>query len=451
MRLPLFIIKTAGTKSWLVGYALEFLGNWYPKTIVEPFAGSCVLGLSLLNEGFTERLVLAEKDTDYRAFWKIALSDPGFSYRVAKWTEHVFDRPFSQQRPFVEASLERMKAQDPGFWILLRSRVGFNGRKVGGFMTEHGRGGILCRWPRSLAASLDLLYTLRRKITILLDGFEALVEFNSQDAYAFIDPPFTLTKKCPGHQLYEEPLIDHHALLSLAMNWKGRLQLIYNDSRATREFLGPFVNGMTGTVKQKRLLMNSGSGKGGSKKKWELLISRVPSGAGEGAGGTAEETARRYWLTPPDLYEKLDAEFHFDFDPCPYPRPDAYDGLEVEWGQSTYCNPSFRKKDSPRGGPTAFVRKGILEAQKGKTVVFALPAQSYIGRLIEAGAELRFAGRVKWLEADSKKPCPSPSPIVLAILRPRGRKWITQDGDRQHSDSLARRARGRVFLVEGCL
>ena len=28
----------------------------------------------------------------------------------------------------------------------------------------------------------------------------------------------------------------------------------------------------------------------------------------------------KYWITPPDLYERLDAEFHFDFDPCPYPR-----------------------------------------------------------------------------------------------------------------------------------
>src|SRR5574341_1877164 len=29
------------------------------------------------------------------------------------------------------------------------------------------------------------------------------------------------------------------------------------------------------------------------------------------------EDGKHYWLTPPDLYARLDAEHHFDFDPCP--------------------------------------------------------------------------------------------------------------------------------------
>ena len=27
---------------------------------------------------------------------------------------------------------------------------------------------------------------------------------------------------------------------------------------------------------------------------------------------------RNDWATPKDFYDKLDAEFHFDFDPCPF-------------------------------------------------------------------------------------------------------------------------------------
>jgi hypothetical protein len=50
---------------------------------------------------------------------------------------------------------------------------------------------------------------------------------------------------------------------------------------------------------------------------------------------------KHYWLTPPNLYAELDAEFHFDFDPCPYPVPEGFDGLTCEWGKRNYVNPPF--------------------------------------------------------------------------------------------------------------
>lgn len=39
---------------------------------------------------------------------------------------------------------------------------------------------------------------------------------------------------------------------------------------------------------------------------------------------------RHYWLTPPEVMEPLQAEFAFDFDPCPYPLPEGFDGLTAE-------------------------------------------------------------------------------------------------------------------------
>jgi hypothetical protein len=127
-------------------------------------------------------------------------------------------------------------------------------------------------------------------------------------------------------------------------------------------------------------------------------------------------TLGQYWITPPDVYQKLDAEFHFDFDPCPYPY--IRDGIEIEWGRSNYVNPPFRKKDAINGhGPTAFVRKAIEENKKGKQVVLIIPTQSYVNMLVNAGAEIRSAGRVKWLDAVSGKPTVGPSPVSLFILR----------------------------------
>src|SRR3546814_11981679 len=55
--------------------------------------------------------------------------------------------------------------------------------------------------------------------------------------------------------------------------------------------------------------------------------------AGSKFGDGNGDDGKHYWLTPPDLYAALDAEFHFDFDPCPYPKPEGFDGLTFEWGQ----------------------------------------------------------------------------------------------------------------------
>lgn len=106
---------------------------------------------------------------------------------------------------------------------------------------------------------------------------------------------------------------------------------------------------------------------------------------------------KHYWLTPPDLMADLEEEFEFDFDPCPYPRPEGFDGLEVEWGQSNYVNPPFN-------GPTAWVRKAIAEYRKGKKVVFMFPIDRWVHMMLEAGAEVRNLGDVRWCSIEDGLP-----------------------------------------------
>jgi hypothetical protein len=111
---------------------------------------------------------------------------------------------------------------------------------------------------------------------------------------------------------------------------------------------------------------------------------------------------KHYWLTPLDLYAQLDAEFRFDFDPCPYPLPDGFDGLTCEWGRSNYVNPPFGSivHEGRKKGPTAWVRKAIEEYRKGKRVVLVYPIDKWVLMLVREilgeHAQIRNLGDVRW-------------------------------------------------------
>lgn len=120
------------------------------------------------------------------------------------------------------------------------------------------------------------------------------------------------------------------------------------------------------------------------------------------------DDGKHYWLTPwdaPEFKALVDEFGPFDFDPCPFPLPAGFDGLSCEWGQRNYVNPPFGSIAPPSGkgrklGPTAWVRKAISEAQKGKLVVLVYPVDKWLLMLTKAilgdHAEIRNLGDVKW-------------------------------------------------------
>jgi len=78
------------------------------------------------------------------------------------------------------------------------------------------------------------------------------------------------------------------------------------------------------------------------------------------------------WLTPLSVYEPLNEEFNFDFDPCPYNEGEIVnDGLKIDWGLVNFVNPPY-SPDLKK----AFILKAIEEKKKGKTSVLLIPVKT---------------------------------------------------------------------------
>lgn len=108
------------------------------------------------------------------------------------------------------------------------------------------------------------------------------------------------------------------------------------------------------------------------------------------------------WATPEWLYKELDAEFAFDFDPCPLYHDMRWDGLTIEWGKSNFVNPPYSRKLKE-----AFVKKAIEESKKGKKCVMVLPVSTssiLFHDFIKPNAkEIRFIkGRVSFCGINTK-------------------------------------------------
>jgi site-specific DNA-methyltransferase (adenine-specific) len=128
------------------------------------------------------------------------------------------------------------------------------------------------------------------------------------------------------------------------------------------------------------------------------------------------------WKTPKAVYQTLDAEFHFDHDPCP---PDfTVDGLASDWGSSNFVNPPYGQ------ALPHWVRKAYEEAQRGKTVVLLIPSRTdtrWWHDYCMKATEIRFIkGRLKFEGAVFNAPFPS----AIVIFQPEDPGYINTDKEK---------------------
>lgn len=117
------------------------------------------------------------------------------------------------------------------------------------------------------------------------------------------------------------------------------------------------------------------------------------------------------WATPVGVYDELNREFQFDFDPCPLGGTE--DGLVKDWsGRRVFCNPPY--------GPG--IGEWLRKSTNTDLCVFLLPARTdtrwFHELVLPFAKEIRFVrGRIKFRDSDpSWKPGGHTAPFASMIV-----------------------------------
>ena len=113
------------------------------------------------------------------------------------------------------------------------------------------------------------------------------------------------------------------------------------------------------------------------------------------------------WPTDEEFYKRLDAEFHFTFDPCPVgATADGRATLLTPWTGRVFCNPPY--------GPE--IPKFLNRWHEPELAVYLIPARTdtrwFHEICLPHAAEIRFIkGRLRF--GDKRYPAPFPSMLVI--------------------------------------
>ena len=139
------------------------------------------------------------------------------------------------------------------------------------------------------------------------------------------------------------------------------------------------------------------------------------------------------WETPPELFAKLNKEFHFTLDVCATPEtakcvnyftPED-NGLSKPWiapdGGAVFCNPPYSRCAKDKPGQEAWIKKAAEESKRpGAVVVMLIPARTdtvAFHKYIYHKAEIRFIKGRLHFRVNGKPGDNAPFPSMIVIFR----------------------------------
>lgn len=223
-----------GGKTWLIPTVRQWLKQEKKtaKELIEPFAGGGIVSLTTAFEKLAVHITMVEMDEEIAAVWEAILNGKN------KWlAEKIYTYELTHVNVKNELENPNKELQDIAFCTILKNRI-FHGGIIakGSGMIKNGENGkgITSRWyPKTLRDRILAIGHIKDKIDFIRgDAFDVIEQnLNNQNAYFFIDPPYTIA----GKRLYTYFNIDHEKLFELTAQLQGKFMLTYDDTPEIRQ------------------------------------------------------------------------------------------------------------------------------------------------------------------------------------------------------------------------
>lgn len=219
-----------GGKTWAIPRVRQWLRSLpsRPRTLIEPFAGGAIIGLTVAFEQLADNVVLVELDDDVASVWKTILNGDG------NWlVEQIAG--FQMSRDAVRRLHEKAdkSIRDRALVTVVQNRINRGGilaPGAGKMKNGENGNGLKSRWyPETLCRRIGEIIRHKDRIKFVHgDGFEIMERsLAAPETAYFIDPPYTVA----GRRLYLHSDVDHELLFNLASMARGPFLMTYDHSR----------------------------------------------------------------------------------------------------------------------------------------------------------------------------------------------------------------------------
>lgn len=187
-------LRYPGGKTKLIDYVYSKLNVDKTDVFIEPFAGGASVGLSLLDAGVINRLILNDIDFGvYSLFHAIKEDSDRLSAKISGYNPSHED--YFKAQEIISSGYKDCDKFEAAWMFLLVNRLAYSGickaNPLGG--RNGSRDDLLTRWnPKTLCKRIELISKMSYRITVLnMDAFELIEEIYWNDmATIFIDPPY---------------------------------------------------------------------------------------------------------------------------------------------------------------------------------------------------------------------------------------------------------------------